>query len=276
MVHYSGFGGAKSFEDARRRIHEGTIVDLGCTMLSRNKYETLNNDGTLGYEKLSYLIALRSIFLPLRRAMTFYVMPYSPYRFNRQFGFWQELPGALKLDFRTRRTSYNDALYFWTTILSKNTKSIVTLLSRSLHLNKFMTKKYQDWWSKVTISDLRANVGLLQQSAGHDPSMSKKNRRGNASKDGSDFEDQDSDVEWTGKSLDTPVADRGRDTIDNDDSDQDSEGNFKRCGHKKRKTVAANTSSAPLSDSFFNGVTSYSDMPNLEDALTYQHQCHIK
>ncbi|KAJ8440053.1 hypothetical protein Cgig2_025532 [Carnegiea gigantea] len=176
MVHYSSFEGVKSFEGPRRRIHEGAIADLGYTILSKNKYETLNDDGTLGYEKLSYLIALRSSYLPLRRAMTFY-----------------ELPGALKLDPHTRPTSYNDALYFWTAILSKNTKFIATLSSRSLHLKKFMTKKYQDWWSEVTISDLRANVGLLQQTAGHDPSKSKKNIRGNTSKDGSDFEDQDSD-----------------------------------------------------------------------------------
>ena len=59
IVHYSSFGGPKSFEDARRCIHEGAAADLGCTMLSTNKYETLNDDGTLGYEKLSHLIALR-------------------------------------------------------------------------------------------------------------------------------------------------------------------------------------------------------------------------
>jgi len=88
MVHYSGFGGAKSFDDARRHIHEGAIADLGCTMLSKNKYETLNDDGTLGYEKLSYLIALCSGYLPLRRATTFYTMSYSPHQFSRQFRFW--------------------------------------------------------------------------------------------------------------------------------------------------------------------------------------------
>jgi len=88
MVHYSAFGGAKSFDDVRRRIHEGAIADLGCTMLSKNKYETLNDDGTLGYEKLSYLIALCSGYLPLRRATTFYTMSYSPHQFSRQFRFW--------------------------------------------------------------------------------------------------------------------------------------------------------------------------------------------
>jgi len=144
MVHYSGFGGAKSFEDAQRRIHEGAIADLGCTMLSKNKYETSNGDGTLGYEKLSYLIALRSGYPPLHRVVTFYVMPYTTQRFSRQFGFWKELPSVLKLNPSPRTTSYNDALYFWTAILSKNTKSIAMLPSRLLHLDKFMTKKYQD------------------------------------------------------------------------------------------------------------------------------------
>ena len=61
----------------------------------------------------------------------------------------------------------------------------------------------------MTISDLRDNVGLFQQSVGHDPSKSKKNRRGNTLKDGSDFEDQDSEVEQTEESLDTPIAHRG-------------------------------------------------------------------
>jgi len=112
MVRYSGFGGAKSFDDTRRHIHEGAIADLGCTMLSKNKYDTLNDDGTLGCEKFSYLVALRSGYLPLHRAATFYAMPYIPHRFSRQFGFWQELSAALKLDLRTRTTTYNDALFF--------------------------------------------------------------------------------------------------------------------------------------------------------------------
>jgi len=88
MVHYFGFGGAKSFTNARRRIYDGATTDLCCTMLSENKCGTLSGNGTLGYEKLNYLIALRFGYLPLRRATTFYVVPYSPHRVSRQFGFW--------------------------------------------------------------------------------------------------------------------------------------------------------------------------------------------
>jgi len=88
MVHYFGFRGAKSSDDTGRRIHEGAIANLGCTMVSKNKYDTLNNNGTLGYEKLSYLIALRSSYLPFCRAASFYAMSYSPHRLSRQFGSW--------------------------------------------------------------------------------------------------------------------------------------------------------------------------------------------
>ena len=117
----------------------------------------------------------------------------------------------------------------------------------------------------MIISDLRGNVGLLQQSAGHDLSKSNKNTRGNSSKEGPDFEDQDYDAERTDKSLDTPIIDQGSNTAKNVDSDQASEANFEHHRHKKCKTVIADTSRAPLRDSFFNDITSYSDMPNVED-----------
>jgi len=57
-------------------------------MLSKKKYEALNDDKTLGYEKLSHLRALYYGYLPLSHATTSYVMPNSPYQFSRQFGLW--------------------------------------------------------------------------------------------------------------------------------------------------------------------------------------------
>ena len=187
--------------------------------MEHEQYEALNDYGTPGYWKLSYLIAVHSGYLPLHCAATCYVMTYSPRQFNRQFGFWQELPSALKLDPSTRTTTYSDALYFWTSLLSKSTKSIVTL-----------------------------------PSVGHDLFKSKKSARGNTSKDGSDFKDQDHNVEHTEKSIDTPIANRGEGTVQNDDSNQDSEANFKCRGCKKRKTFVANTSRVALGDSFFNDI----------------------
>ena len=58
-------------------------------------------------------------------------------------------------------------------------------------------------------------------------------RRRHISKDEYDFEGQDSDVEQTGESSDVHIKNRGKDTIKNDVSDQDSEDNFKHHGCKK-------------------------------------------
>ena len=133
-----------------------------------------------------------------------------------------------------------------------------------------MTKKYQDWWSKAAISDLRTNVVLLQQSARHDLSKSKKNTRGNTSKDGSDFENQDYDIEHTGEYIDTPVASRAEGIIENDDSYCDLRANFKRRGRKKGKIFIANTSRVALRDIFFNDIQSCSEMPtDLENVTCF-------
>jgi len=120
------------------------------------------------------------------------------------------------------------------------------------------------------ICDLRADVVLLQQSAGHDLSKSKKSTGGNPLKVGSDFEDQDYDVEHIGEFIDTSVASRRDDIIENDDSDKDLEANFKHPRCKKRKIIVAYTSKVALGDIFFNNIQSCSDMPtNLEDVTFF-------
>jgi len=112
-AHYSSFGGENSFDDTRRHIHERAIANLVCMMLNKNKYEILNDNDTLGYEKLNYLIALHVGCLRLHRTMTFYALPYSSYRFSRQFGFYQELTSALKLDRRIQTITNNNAFIFF-------------------------------------------------------------------------------------------------------------------------------------------------------------------
>ncbi|KAJ8437698.1 hypothetical protein Cgig2_030720 [Carnegiea gigantea] len=117
----------------------------------------------------------------------------------------------------------------------------------------------------MTISDLRANVGLLQQSAGHDPSKSKKNRRGNTSKDRSDFEDQDSDVEQIGESLDTPIADRGGPLSIMMIVTRIQKLTLNVMGIKNARLSLPILPVRLLEIVFFNGITSCSDMPNCED-----------
>jgi len=65
---------------------------------------------------------------------------------------------------------------------------------------------------------------------------SKKSTRGNTSKDGSDFEDQDYDVEHTVESINTAVVSRGEGIVENDDNGKDSKANFKRRGRKNARS----------------------------------------
>jgi len=90
MVQYSGPLAARgNIGDARKPIHEGKVLELGCLMLAKNRIEAILDDGKLDDTRFDYLVALRDSFLPIRRSVSFYMEPYSPHRFSRQFGFCQ-------------------------------------------------------------------------------------------------------------------------------------------------------------------------------------------
>ena len=71
--------------DAHELIHEGRVFDMGCLMLGRNRSGALIDDGNLGVDKSGYLISLQDSFLPICQGAIFYVEPYSPHRFSKQF-----------------------------------------------------------------------------------------------------------------------------------------------------------------------------------------------
>ncbi|KAK4406217.1 hypothetical protein Sango_0628200 [Sesamum angolense] len=67
----------------------------------------------------SYFVAIRSSYLTLRQGGRFIIEPYSPHRFGRQFGYYQDVPGTLKYD--TRVASLEEGLYYWCLcVLSKS------------------------------------------------------------------------------------------------------------------------------------------------------------
>ena len=98
--------------DARELIHKGKIHDLGCLMLGKNRLENLIDKDKLNKDKVSYLISLRDGFLPIHHGVAFYIEPYSPHRFSRQFGFYHGILGMLLGDPRTQAVSYEDALRY--------------------------------------------------------------------------------------------------------------------------------------------------------------------
>ncbi|KAL0307058.1 UNVERIFIED_CONTAM: hypothetical protein Sradi_6123100 [Sesamum radiatum] len=91
MTRFSGEGGAKYYEprEARKRIHKAEFVSWACNMLVKVE--------------------------PFK----FIVEPYSPHRFGRQFGYYQDVPGTLKYD--TRVASLEEGLRYWRLcVLSKS------------------------------------------------------------------------------------------------------------------------------------------------------------
>jgi len=98
--------------DVHELIHEGTVSDMGCLMLKKNRSETLIDNENLDSDKSDYLIFLRDGFLPIHWDATFHVEPYSPHQFSRQFGFCQGIPGVLLEDPRTREMSYENAFLY--------------------------------------------------------------------------------------------------------------------------------------------------------------------
>ncbi|KAL2928403.1 NAP1-related protein 2 [Bienertia sinuspersici] len=75
----------------------GSGAKVGCTMLNKNKNIFLFDDGNLDHTQMSYLSSLRSGYVSLRHYDSFFIEPYLPYRFSRQFGFCQDIPSAITL-----------------------------------------------------------------------------------------------------------------------------------------------------------------------------------
>ncbi|KAL2933244.1 Protein MAINTENANCE OF MERISTEMS [Bienertia sinuspersici] len=97
MVSFSGAQGSRFFKDveARRVIHDGSGAKVGCTMLNKNKNIFLFDDGNLDHIQMSYLSSLCLGYVSLRHCDSFFIEPYLPYRFSRQFGFCQDIPSAI-------------------------------------------------------------------------------------------------------------------------------------------------------------------------------------
>ncbi|KAL2904938.1 putative elongator complex protein 2, partial [Bienertia sinuspersici] len=152
--------GAKCFNchEARELIHEGSRAEVGCTILSKNRIELLFDEGTLNLAHFDYLVSLQTGFLPLRFRDSFHIEPYTPYRFSRQFGFRQDVPSMLSRSVSNRIVTYYEALRYWTLWLFKGSRSRVYAPYVALNWHDLTTLRFQNWWSKVSISDLRDKV----------------------------------------------------------------------------------------------------------------------
>ncbi|KAL0438961.1 UNVERIFIED_CONTAM: hypothetical protein Slati_2379100 [Sesamum latifolium] len=113
MTLLSSEGGAKYYDpqEARKQIHKGDFVSWTCNMIVKDKDFSFVDDGRAKDFEEAYFMAIHSNYLPLRQGDHFDVEPYSPHRFSRQFGFFQEVPGILSQD--VRRASLKDGICYW-------------------------------------------------------------------------------------------------------------------------------------------------------------------
>ncbi|KAL2896380.1 30S ribosomal protein S7 [Bienertia sinuspersici] len=148
LMVFSGAQGAKCFngQEARALIHEGSRAEVGCTILNKNRIELLFDDGTLKLHTLTIL----------------------------QFGFRQDVPSMLSRSVSNRTVTYYEALRYWTLWLFKGSRSRVYAPCVALNWHDLTTPRFQNWWSKVSISDLRDKVVVLCSSIESDPSRTKR------------------------------------------------------------------------------------------------------
>ncbi|KAL0284943.1 UNVERIFIED_CONTAM: hypothetical protein Sradi_7185900, partial [Sesamum radiatum] len=112
MIIFSSEGGAKYYnpQEARKRIHKAEFVSWACNMIVKNRPFKFVDTGDAEELDHNYFVAICSSYLTLRRGDKFIIEPYSPHRFRRQFGYFQDVPGTLKYD--TRVASLEEGLLY--------------------------------------------------------------------------------------------------------------------------------------------------------------------
>jgi len=93
MPKFNDFGRAKSFEldDARELISSATGFYWNSTIRQRTKGILIDN-GQLSRANFAYFASIRSSYVCCHCKASFIIKHYCPHRFNRQFGFHQDIP----------------------------------------------------------------------------------------------------------------------------------------------------------------------------------------
>ncbi|KAL0289161.1 UNVERIFIED_CONTAM: hypothetical protein Sangu_2625800 [Sesamum angustifolium] len=133
MTRFSGEGGAKYYEprEARKRIHKAEFVSWACNMLVK---DGPSNAG-------------------------FIIKPYSPHRFGRQFGYYQDVPGTLKYD--TRVASLEEGLRYWRLCGLSKSSSKAWFPCLPTNAKKLCLEAYKARWAKVHGTFFYDNIACL-------------------------------------------------------------------------------------------------------------------
>ncbi|KAK4391396.1 hypothetical protein Sango_1917400 [Sesamum angolense] len=159
MTRFSGEGGAKYYEprEARKRIHKAEFVSWACNMLVKAESFKFVDDGRAEELDHSYFVVIR--YLTLRQGGRFIIEPYSPHRFGCQFGYYQDVPGALKYD--TRVASLEEGLRYWRLCVLSKSSSKAWFPCLPANAKKLCSEAYKAWWAKIHGTFFDGNIACL-------------------------------------------------------------------------------------------------------------------
>ncbi|KAH9603721.1 hypothetical protein KSS87_007077 [Heliosperma pusillum] len=134
--------------DVKGFIYSGRKIDWRCTSLGGSKDEKHNDDPRLSRQSGEFFMAMRSCFLTLRHEDNHVIEPYSPHRFGRQFGFFQDVPGELECD--VRGGSRERMFQFFESSVRLGTKSKFIIPRNDPSGGPRVSTSYDAWWKRIT------------------------------------------------------------------------------------------------------------------------------
>ncbi|CAH9114560.1 unnamed protein product [Cuscuta epithymum] len=162
MISYSGEGGARSLEKraARKRIFQGDVSAWVCSTHRRMKEYTFFDGDNPPEVELALFRSLRSNHLILRHQNHCITEPYTPHRFNRQFGYFQAYAPGL-LERHNRRVTLSDGSRFWLQFEHGMSGAKAMFPTPPTIPAKYYSLEYKKWWSQVHGSYLENHVNDL-------------------------------------------------------------------------------------------------------------------
>ncbi|KAL0311677.1 UNVERIFIED_CONTAM: hypothetical protein Scaly_2918300 [Sesamum calycinum] len=117
------------------------------------------DDGRVKELDHSYFVAIRSSYLTLRQGDRFIIEPYSPHRFGRQFGYYQDVPGTLRYDIRV--ASLEEGLRYWRLCVLSKSSSKAWFPCLPANAKKLCSEAYKAWWAKIHGTFFDDNITCL-------------------------------------------------------------------------------------------------------------------
>ena len=145
IVKYSRVSCAAVFDELStcERVRLGKKLFWHGTAFKMEYDHTFIDNEDLSISKLFYFIILRSRYLSLRCKDYHIVQSYSPHRFSRRFGFYQDIPGDLKE--RINTCSLEEMYQLYQSLTRCKTSSKVFVPVYSTDFGSWVTHGHEKW-----------------------------------------------------------------------------------------------------------------------------------